>query len=98
MRIYRLYGSDDSLLYIGASSDVPRRVREHRRKHWGASIARVESCGPFEHLEALAREHDAIFREQPRHNIASKNGLTADQMARAKGAELLRAWKTAHSP
>jgi predicted GIY-YIG superfamily endonuclease len=35
MRIYRLYGSDDSLLYIGASSDVPRRVREHRRKHWG---------------------------------------------------------------
>lgn len=77
MRIYRLYGSDDSLLYIGASSDVPRRVREHRRKHWGASIARVESCGPFEHLEALAHEHDAIFREQPRHNIASKNGLTA---------------------
>lgn len=87
MNIYRLYGHDCALLYIGVSSDVSTRVEDHRRKSWGSAIARVETEGPYDYLDALAREHQAIYREQPIHNIASKNGLTADQMARAAAAE-----------
>ena len=88
MSIYRLYREDGALLYIGASFEPKRRSRDHRRKIWGHEIARVEiEENSYEHREALAREHDAIFREQPIHNVASKNGLTADQMARKAGAD-----------
>lgn len=42
--LYRLYDSAGVLLYVGISTNVERRLAEHRMlKHWYRSVARVKT-------------------------------------------------------
>ncbi len=73
--LYRLYGSDDTLLYVGISKHALTRIGQHARdKDWYGQVGRME----FEHFntreEAAAAEVDAIHREAPIHNIAHNVG------------------------
>lgn len=69
--LYRLYGHDDTLLYIGIAGNPGRRFEEHRRDKlwWGdVAVAKLEHH-PSRSL-AEAHEAKAIRSEQPLHNLA----------------------------
>jgi len=70
--LYRSFGSDSQLLYIGVSSNLRERLRRHRqRAAWwpAAELIRLE---PFamEYL-ALDAERAAIRAERPQFNVRS---------------------------
>jgi hypothetical protein len=61
-------------VYIGESADIPRRLREHRRKKWFEEglETRVLWCADAE--VRLIVETIMIFRERPAQNRAIKLG------------------------
>lgn len=68
--LYRLYGPNDELLYIGVGGNPGRRFQEHRGdKPWWGEVARTT----LEHFPtrqaALAAEAKAIRTLSPRYNI-----------------------------
>lgn len=86
--VYALVNADGEVIYIGCSITPAERLAAHRRKSWGEEIARMEILGEWPRGEAEAIEHEAIYQRQPRHNVASKDGLTAVEYARKRAAEV----------
>lgn len=67
--LYRLYGADDTLLYVGVANDPEVRWRQHEReKHWWSLVARSSVAWFERRLEALDAEAEAIRSEKPKHN------------------------------
>lgn len=67
--VYRLYDTVDTLLYVGSTANLERRLSEHRnRQRWGDSIARWTVDGPHEIGQARWLESEAIHRERPIFN------------------------------
>ena len=68
--VYRAFGDDGSLLYVGRTNNLPARLRAHRReKPWWPSVNRwtVEN---FDNPESAAmHETVAIQTEAPKHNV-----------------------------
>ncbi|WP_405536949.1 GntR family transcriptional regulator [Streptomyces antimycoticus] len=67
--LYRLYGADDRLLYVGITSEPKTRMKAHAAdKSWWTEVQtrEVEWFGTRD--EAAAAEVEAIRREQPLHN------------------------------
>ncbi len=72
--LYRCFDSDDRLLYVGQTSDWPRRQREHAsRGPWWAEVTRVEMRLGLDSQEALRAEREAILYERPLHNTQGKS-------------------------
>lgn len=69
--VYRLYGADDRLLYVGATINVQQRLRDHGRdKEWWSEVARTEVSEPYESWDpAHAAEIEAIRAEHPAYNV-----------------------------
>jgi excinuclease UvrABC nuclease subunit len=69
-KLYRHFGTDGALLYVGVSLSAINRLREHRQQSaWFDDIVRVD-IETFPSLkEAFAAERQAIQTEQPRYNI-----------------------------
>lgn len=68
--LYRWYGFDGELLYVGITNNLLRRTSQHfDSKAWmhEAATATIEHFATRD--EALAAEKDAIRRERPRYNI-----------------------------
>jgi len=66
--VYRLYGRQGRLLYIGCSMNLELRLKEHRR--WlGSKIARVEVEGPFNYQDGRRYERELIETDPGVHNI-----------------------------
>lgn len=95
--LYRLWGAGRILLYIGISTDVDRRVKQHRTAFWGHRIRNVEkelvgsSMG-----EALRRERSAIHAEKPRFN--QNHNVDAPPVDRAREYELHQRKAPARDP
>ena len=71
--LYRHFDEWGDLLYVGISLSPIARLRQHRRSaHWMEEIVRVEIEWHPSRREALAREREAIEREDPKHNIDGK--------------------------
>lgn len=67
--LYRHFGADGVLLYVGISNDVLRRLLQHsERSGWFRRIARVEVEWLSSRRAALDAEALAIQREAPRWN------------------------------
>lgn len=67
--LYRLYGADDTLLYVGIAIDPDARWRQHEReKHWWPLVARNTVAWFEKRLEALDAEAEAIRGEKPTYN------------------------------
>lgn len=68
--LYRHFGADGDLLYVGVSLSVMIRLSTHKRSPWFVSVATVS----IEHFQdrptALAAELKAIQTEHPMHNKA----------------------------
>lgn len=74
--LYRFYSADDSLLYIGVTSDFDTRRTAHRRySPWWPEVARAteEPCNG--RSEALAAEAEAIRSECPHYNVSFNPGM-----------------------
>jgi len=67
--VYRLFDSDDTLLYIGASQEPQGRLVAHCRKTWGSAIASMTEEEYLTRGLALAAEREAIESEEPLHNF-----------------------------
>ena len=71
--IYRLYSSDDKLLYVGVTSDTSARFRHHRAySAWYKFVTRhdvrkLDGCYLKE--EILGLEKEAIKNEKPLYNV-----------------------------
>lgn len=79
--VYRCYDADGLLLYVGCTSDVARRMADHKRGHGGsrasvwlaACMTRYEVAGPFRGRDAgREAERKAIGSEQPLFNTQER--------------------------
>ena len=79
--VYRFYGQQDRLLYVGYSSDVRRRVREHllyaRSPELVAKAERVEADALPTTLEAYIAEGRAIAEKTPALNVRNNERVAA---------------------
>lgn len=67
--LYRLYGANDVLLYVGTSIDPQDRWEQHARgKLWWSSVTRASVEWHPNRAAALAAERAAIKTEKPLHN------------------------------
>lgn len=89
---YVLTDAAGNPLYAGASRDVARRIREHRRSEWGVEITHVETFPAESWREALQLERCLIFDLSPRHNAQGRDPLetatTLGEFAAALGVEV----------
>lgn len=86
--LYRFYDAAGTLLYIGITNSIPRRLGEHdERKPWFADSVRAT----FEHHPsrdaALAAEKRAIKAELPKYNLVHNHGRQVGQTELAKGGQ-----------
>ena len=68
--LYRHFGKDNSLLYVGVSLTTVKRLAEHRRgSSWFGEIIRIDIEKFKSREDALAAEQKAIKKEKPRYNV-----------------------------
>lgn len=71
--VYRAYGADGRLLYVGISMNLDGRLTKHRRAAWWPSVVEI-TVQWFDGREAAkAAERLAILNEQPLHNVTRPN-------------------------
>jgi predicted GIY-YIG superfamily endonuclease len=73
--LYRCFDGAGALLYVGVTSDGPKRFRRHGNdREWWPQVARID----IEHFttkeELLRAETKAIRQERPRHNTLHRAG------------------------
>ena len=83
-----IFLKNSKAVYIGESGDIPRRIKEHRRKKWHEEGLEVRILWCADAQTRLVTETVMILRERPRHNRAIKLGLT--QAGRVYGLNFLR--------
>ena len=68
--LYRHFGSNSELLYIGVSLNAINRLGQHSdHSDWFNLITRVDMEWFDSRVDALNAERDAITKEKPTHNI-----------------------------
>ena len=71
--LYRHFGADGALLYIGKAIDPGRRLAEHRHQsNWFLSVVRIE-IEWVHSAEAATIEAAAISQERPQYNDANSH-------------------------
>jgi predicted GIY-YIG superfamily endonuclease len=80
--LYRFFGANAQLLYIGITANLPGRLEAHSAgKPWWADVAEIK----IEHLPtreaALKAERTAIVAEKPLHNIQHNQRRTRARVA-----------------
>lgn len=71
--LYRVFGEEGELLYVGVAYSVGRRLAEHQdAAAWWPRATRVELEVHEDRGSALAAETIAIKTEHPIYNIANK--------------------------
>lgn len=67
--VYRFFDKNDKLLWVGCSSDVKRRIEEHKRiRPWMHETVRV-TTEPYETYEdGRSAEARAVEAEKPKYN------------------------------
>ena len=96
--LYRFYGEDDVLLYVGITNELGQRWSNHARlKPWWPEVVRQEAIWLPTREEAAAAEVTAIKSETPRYNIAhAVVPLTPEQIRTLNALDLAHeAWMAA---
>lgn len=65
--LYRLFDSNDRLLYVGITRNLKGRISAHKR-NWGDIIARIEYVEYGNHAACLAAETNEIAEKCPPFN------------------------------
>jgi predicted GIY-YIG superfamily endonuclease len=82
--IYRLYASNDQLLYIGITNDPSRRFKDHANQaRWYSLAVRHDTRRlDCDENEAKKVERNAIIKEKPLHNVIH-NTPAEDKLTRS---------------
>lgn len=74
--IYRFYGLDGCLLYVGITWNIKSRWVKHHRKPWWSEVRRARVTCFFG--DGIARRHEiaAILNESPAYNIARPKAVS----------------------
>lgn len=67
--VYRFYGHDNTLLYVGVTTRLETRFKDHQGKHWWSQAAHSTVEAHPSRALALVAEATAIMDEKPLHNI-----------------------------
>lgn len=79
--LYRFYGGDGSLLYVGITDDLIARLASHRRTAgWWSAVARTESVIYPTRRAAEYAEAVAIRSERPAHNRARPTAAKVEEL------------------
>lgn len=72
--VYRVYGLNGVLLYVGCSNCPARRMWQHSRENpmWFETVTRVTTQRYDDRAEALYAEKIAIKIEYPRYNVTNR--------------------------
>lgn len=100
--IYRLYGSDERLLYAGITCDLANRFRRHAQgKAWWPQVAFKTIVWHSTRLAAAIEEANAIGFERPEFNLLRRSdarlGFHRGISRRSNCAELLQQARAADS-
>jgi hypothetical protein len=80
--LYRLFGADGELLYIGISDAFGRRWRDHAMsKPWWPDVRRQAIDWHPSREDAEAAEKAAIKAERPKYNVAHNFGRRGPELA-----------------
>lgn len=100
--LYRFYGEDDALLYVGITEHLGTRWHNHsRKKPWWPEVQRQTAEWHPTRAEAAAAEIEAVRTEHPRYNMTySVEVLTPEEEAQraldyAELDELVRRYEEA---
>lgn len=82
--LYRFFGVDDVLLYVGITDHLGTRWHNHsRKKPWWPEVQRQTAEWHPSREAAAAAEIEAIQTEHPRHNVTyTVEVLTPEETAR----------------
>ena len=85
--VYRAYDDEGTLLYIGLTRNLGRRMSEHERSSaWFRWMARYEVSGPYNEGWAYSLEGRLIARMCPVFNLSHANGGEGPQQYLARRA------------
>lgn len=86
--VYRAYDRSGSLLYVGATDNLERRLKAHRRDSgWWMFHTRIESDDYSSRDDALDVEKGLIWNYHPRWNRRDRNPLVPAGIAERQAAE-----------
>jgi excisionase family DNA binding protein len=90
--VYRAYGDDGRLLYVGMSDNVENRLQQHRVNNaaWFDHLANVTVEQHPDRISAEAAERNAIRSERPLYNV-SGSGRTQSPIQIARIVEKVKA-------
>lgn len=78
--LYRFFGHDDSLLYIGITMSPSQRWAKHADgKPWWTDVGRIIVEQHPNREAVLAAERAAIVAERPRYNVVHNRGTARPQ-------------------
>lgn len=88
--VYRVYDATGRLIYIGATSNLPKRLTYHRSQAWWWSLAaHVTESQVYPDMEAAHdAEWAAIAAESPAFNLALKRGRPSSRPRALSDADL----------
>ncbi len=81
--LYRCFDSNDVLLYVGASGQIPSRFEGHRSSSkWFMKVARIEIQHFKSRKQAFEAERKAIKSGNPLYNINKPGGYKGERTPR----------------
>ena len=80
--VYVLRDAADSVLYVGCTSEVSRRLSRHRLRPWGPRVARIEMYPYDDRAEATSVETELIVELEPEFNVDDALAEPAEPGAR----------------
>lgn len=92
--LYRLYDSEDRLIYVGITSDLTARWRAHQRdKYWWPEVARkaiewFETRKSAERIEKIEIEEESPLYNKVFNGPQRRTELYNEALARTRKAEV----------
>lgn len=74
--VYRCYGDDGQLLYVGETGELGTRFASHAQKLWFTQVRGITLEWYADELDALNAERRAIHVEHPKYNVVHRNNAT----------------------
>lgn len=73
--LYKLYSSENKLLYVGITKSITNRLAQHNNRTWYKEIARIDTKLFLTRKECLEAEKETIKTENPIFNKYQNNSI-----------------------